>query len=486
MAASKLQELIGNHSFQESEEVLEEYSRDYSFTPRLRPRAVVQPQSASEVQALIKWANQTSTPLVPISSGAPHFRGDTVPGMGGAVIVDLSRMNQILRIDARNRVAMVEPGVTFSELIPQLDQAGIRLNLPLLPRANKSVIGSMLEREPVIMPLYQWDAIDPLTCIEVVFGTGDFFRTGSAAGPGTLEEQWNSKQAQVNPMGPGQTDFARVVQGSQGTMGIVTWSTVRCELLPQLQKPFLAGSSNLEQLSQFIYRMLWLKSVDECLILNGANLAAMLARNPAEYTNLKNALPQWVFFFCLSGYEYFPEKRVAYQEKAMLETAQRYGILPVGTLAGVSASEVLRVLSRPSVEPYWKIRQQGNCQELFFLSTLDKAGKFIQVMREQAELVGWNTADIGIYLQPMVQGSSCYIEFDLFYNPQEKPAVAKVQALYSQASIALLNAGAFYSRPYGELADLAYRRDGETATALKKVKSIFDPKNILNPGKLCF
>jgi FAD/FMN-containing dehydrogenase len=48
------------------------------------------------VQKLVKLANETMTPLVPVSSGPPHFRGDTVPGIGGAVIVDLSGMKKII------------------------------------------------------------------------------------------------------------------------------------------------------------------------------------------------------------------------------------------------------------------------------------------------------------------------------------------------------------------------------------------------------
>jgi FAD/FMN-containing dehydrogenase len=46
--------------------------------------------------------------------------------------------------------------------------------------------------------------------------------------------------------------------------------------------------------------------------------------------------------------------------------------------------------------------------------------------------------------------------------------------------------GAFFSRPYGPWADLAYGRFTEGVAALRKLKSIFDPNNILNPGKLCF
>ena len=70
------------------------------------------------MKELVALANQTLTPLVPVSSGPPHFRGDTVPSTGGAVVVDMSGMKKIVFVDRPRRVAMVEPGVTFGELIP--------------------------------------------------------------------------------------------------------------------------------------------------------------------------------------------------------------------------------------------------------------------------------------------------------------------------------------------------------------------------------
>ena len=486
MAEEELAEIVGSENVLDDPKILEECSRDMSFVHPIRPRCVVKPKDTDEVQRLVKWANETLTPLVPVSSGTPHFQGDTIPSTGGAVIVDLTGMKQIVRTDRRNRVAMVEAGITFSELIPRLEKEGLRLNMPLLPRKSKSVIGSMLEREPVIMPLYQWDSIDPLACIEVIFGTGDLFRTGSAAGPGTLEDQWHAKQAQVNPMGPGQTDFARVVQGSQGTMGIVTWATIRCEALPTLQKPFLVGSDRLERLSDFIYRLLWLKLGDECLVLNNSNLAAIMSKSPKEYNTLRDALPPWLLFFCLAGYEYFPEERVKYQEKEILEAAQQFGVEPVSAISEISAYELLRVLANPSSEPYWNLRYKGACQDIFFLTTLDRVPRFIAVMYDLAEQRGYPSSDMGIYVQPMVQGTSCHCEFNLFYDPNNTREVARVRELHTQAGEVLLNAGAFFSRPYGALADMAFRRDGETTAALKKVKSIFDPNNIMNPGKLCF
>lgn len=483
---AELAKIVSNESVVDDPETLASYSRDHSFVHPTRPGYVVRIKNTNEIQALVKWANDTLTPLVPVSSGPPHFRGDTIPSIDGAIIVDLTGMNKILRIDRRNRVAMVETGVTFSELEPELEKKGLRLNMPLLPRNSKSVIGSMLEREPVIIPLSQWDIMDPLLCIEVIFGSGDMFRTGSAAGLGSVEDQWRRGQSQVSSMGPGQTDFARVVQGSQGTMGIVTWATIKCELLPTLEKPFLLGSDRFEELSKFIYRMMWLRLGHILLVFNNSDLAHILAKEPEEYKSIRGALPPWVLFFSLAGYEYFPQERVDYQEKDMTEVARQLGLEPVGAISGISAYELLRLLGKLSEEPYWKLRHKGGCGDIFFLTTLDRVPEFVTVMHDIAKQHGYPTSDIGIYVQPMVQGTSCHCEFSLFYEPTDAREAARVQELYISASETLMDAGAFFSRPYGALADMAYRKDGETAAALRKVKPIFDPNNIMNPGKLCF
>ena len=148
--------IVSSESVSDDPETLDTYSQDLSFVKPLKPRFVVKPVSTEEVQSLVNWANQTQTPLVPVSSGPPRFRGDTIPSVPGAVVVDLSGMKKILRIDVRNKVAMIEPGVTYTELQPELAKEGLRLITPLVPRANKSVVASLLEREPTTAPRFQW------------------------------------------------------------------------------------------------------------------------------------------------------------------------------------------------------------------------------------------------------------------------------------------------------------------------------------------
>jgi hypothetical protein len=483
----KLVKIAGAGNVSYDQAALDEYSSDISFVNKVRPACVVKPRTADVIQKLVKAANETNTPLVPVSSGPPHFRGDTVPGIGGAVIVDLSDMKKITFVDRARRVAMVEPGVTFGELIPAAAKEGIRLNMPLLPRKSKSVIGSMLEREPVIMPKYQWDVSDPLACVEVIFGSGDDFRTGQAAGPGTVKEQWAVGGVQKAPYGPGTASWHRLVQGSQGTIGIVTWASMRCELLPSLEEPFVVNSSSLAPLIELTSWLIRLRMVNECFILNSTNLAAICAKKwPRDYQNLKNTLPPWTLFYTVAGYEFFPEERVSSHVSGITDITQRLGVEAVKSAGGVSANEILKLVQQPSAEPYWKLRYKGASQDVLFLSIYDKLEGQIAAMNEAAEKAGYPASEMGVYLQPVVQGTGCHCEFNLFYDSANPGEANRVKDLSAAATRSLLAKGAFFSRPYAETADIVLNRDAASVAVLKKLKTIFDPNSIMNPGKVCF
>jgi len=482
----ELADIVGSQHVFDDSEILEEYSKDQSFVPAIRPRCVVKPKNTEEVIGIVQWGNKTLTPLVPVSSGAPRFRGDTVPSVGGAVIVDLGRMKKIIRIDRRNRVAMIEPGVTFAELIPALEKEDLGTYMPLVPLTAKSVIGSMLEREPITMPKYHWDTQDPLLCMEVIFGTGDMFRTGSAAGPGTLEEQYKLKKSHLRGMGPSTTDFQRVVQGSQGTIGIVTWITLKCSVFPELKRAFLVPSDKVEPLIELTHKLLWARLGNECFILNAHSLASILARDGVGVETLRDTLPPWVLFFSIEGSGILPEERVEYQESDFMDFAQLLGLEPVAALPGASAEDISEILSKPSADPYWKLRLKGGCHDIFFLTTLSRTPEFVTEMHTLANSYRYPATDMGVYIQPTVQGCNCHCEFNLSYDPKNSAELEKVKKFVVEGSAVLANAGAFFSRPYGSWADIAYRRDAETTMALRKVKGIFDPNNIMNPGKLCF
>ena len=190
-----LSAIVGDENVFDDVDELEAYAGDESFEAPGMPWCTAKPEGAEQIQQVVQWANEKLMPLIPVSSPAgPRFHGDTIPSEGG-VIVDVSGMNKILDIDRKNKVAVIEPGVTFEQLETELKKNGMKVLKPFFPRKSKSVLSSCLEREPIIVPKQHWDALDPLVCIEVVFGTGDIFRTGSAAGPGTVEETVTNSKA---------------------------------------------------------------------------------------------------------------------------------------------------------------------------------------------------------------------------------------------------------------------------------------------------
>jgi len=485
--SSNLTEIIGKQRVISKPEVLDRYSHDNSFTASIRPRLVVQPRDGDEVQKVVVWANQTKTPLVPVSSGEPRFRGDTVPSVPEAVIVDLSRMDNIIRIDRRNRMVIIEPGVTYAQLQPALAEQGLRLSTPLLPRQSKSVVTSLLEREPRLVPKYSYTVPEPLRCLEVVWGNGEILRTGEAGGyyP-TLEQQWEMGLAQVFSGGPGQVDYYRLVSGAQGSMGIVTWASVKCEILPKVHKFLFIPADDLTGLIECAYRLLRVRLGDEFLVLNSANLAAILSMDGDEVQALKDKLPPWAIIMGIAGRDLFPEEKVDFQEEDTLDIVQQSGLELLPAVSDITGEQMMSALLNPSPEPYWKLAYKGACQDIFFMTTLDKVPEFVSTVFATANALQYEVSDIGIYLQPQHQGTSCHCEFNLPYDPGNKIETDRVRELLETCSEALIRQGVYFSRPYGVWADMVYNHDARNREMIRTVKKIFDPNNILNPGKLCF
>ncbi len=482
----KLIGITGEGNVIDSPEIMESCARDQSFVLPLKPRFVVKPNSAQEVQAIVQWANQTQTPLVPVSSGEPHFRGDTVPGATGAVMVDLSGMNDIVRIDRRSRTAIIEPGVTFPQIQTALAKEGMKLSMPLAPRANKSVVASLLEREPTLIPRYQWMIPEPLRNTEIVWGNGELFRTGDAGNVKSPEEAWKHKHAPISLGGPGQLDYWRLVSAAQGSMGIVTWVSVKCELLPEISKLFFVTSRKLDGLLDFVYKLLKFRFGDELLIMNNFSLAAVLGGKPDAIRARAMELPPWSVMVTIAGRERLTRERVDFQEKDISDIAQDFGLKMIPEIDGARNSEIMKAVFQPSGEPYWKLGYKGGSQDIFFLTTLDRTPEFVQTMYAAAGSCQYPVPDIGVYIQPVHQGASCHCEFYLPYDRTNAVETRRMQGFFKQASEEVLKQGAYFSRPYGIWANMAFNRDAQTTAVLKKIKGIFDPNNVMNPGKLCF
>lgn len=181
-----------------------------------------------------------------------------------------------------------------------------------------------------------------------------------------------------------------------------------------------------------------------------------------------------------------PEQRVAYQEKDLGAIARSAGLDPLREMPGANAARLAKALRACPDGPYWKARLAGASRDVFFITTLDRVPGLVSIMEEACARRGFPRGDMGVYVQPIQQGRSCHLEFQLFYNPSEKEEGARALELAREASPALAESGAFFSRPHEPWTGLAYDRCPDTVYALRELKKIFDPGNVLNRGKLCF
>jgi FAD/FMN-containing dehydrogenase len=447
----------------------------------LPPVGVVRPENADELEKVLVCANENALNLCVVSSTGSHYHG----GFAAAeahLLVDLSPWKGIPWIDRRNRVCLIEPGVTYGELLSALEPEGLTVSMPLAPPAGKSVLAACLDREPSTWPNKQWDIGDPVPSTEFYFGGGQRFRTGAAGGPGSLEAQRAAGGAQKCPTGPSQTDFHRVIQGAQGTMGIVTWMTMRAEIKPLAQKPFLLGDDSLGKLVPFIYAVQRPGLGEHCFIVNRV-CAAMLvnAARDGKQPCPAGLFPEYICLQNIAGFEVLPKERVAYQVKDIQEKARQAGLKMKRSLPKISADEFLRIATRPCGDKDWRRRGKGDCLSVFFLTTLDRVGEFVGVFSKTAGSCGFGRESVGIYIQPVTQNHACQVEFMVPYDRAGDLDAAR--RLEQESTAALMDRGAFFSRPYFSAAGRVFSRNPKNFEILKKIKGIFDPNRILNRGK---
>jgi len=439
----------------------------------LSPPQELFPETKEEVCEIVKAAAEQHVGLIPVSSQTKHSWEPEVEPGDNKVVVNFTKMNKIVRIDGPSRSAWIEPGVTFGQLIPALAEQGLRLNMPLCPPAGKSVVTSMLEREPIVIPKYQYDYIDPLLTMEIVYGNGETMRTGSASGPGTLE---TLKSDKVCPWGPGCFDFGRFVSGAQGTMGFLVWGVAKLEIAPKLRKTFFVAADEAGALVDLSNELLRYRVPDECLIMSALQMSKLFGGAAADY-------PAWTMIVCVCGFDHYPEDRVRIYEGYLRKMCTEANLecleaLPSGI---VSAEKVAQTIT--NCMPEQAAEALNSARKIFFLCTMSNVARYVEAMKAEAEKLGFPAEQIGTYIQPIVQGRGVYVEFSLFASDDQ---AALRDELFTAASKALFDQGAYFDRPYGEWNDMVYANCPDAVGAMRKLKKIYDPLNILNPDQLCF
>lgn len=478
--ASGLSAIVGKANVVTDDVVLTEYVGRYKgFEPVAKPIGMVYAHTTEEIQAIVKFiGEEIGCGIVTCSTESNvKLTASALPAAGTeAIVLNLSRMKRIFRIDKRNRVAFVEPGVTFAELEQALKGTGLKLDYPFLARPEKSVIAALLDRDPITVPLNVWDTNDPMLCLEVVFGDGTMFRTGSAAGPGTLEEQWRAGVAMNNPLGPSHTDFARVLSGSQGTLGVVCWASIKVEFELSEERMLYVEGDCVEKMAPVAWNGIRRRLGNNYAILNDFALGCAIGVDSDEIDAIAAKAAPWTMAINMAGKRIRPAQKVEYQTKDLKDLAVSHPIRQkvVDKIEAVDNLRVQKILTGLNPGKLWKHRYLGNAVDIFFLTTLDKADHFAAVAQNAIQ----GRAKMAVYIQPTMQGRSCHLELVIPYADAELG-----KELEKTVTEALLEAGAFFSRPYGICKDQIFARAPMQVKTIEKLKKMFDQKHLFNPNR---
>ena len=226
------------------------YSRDQTECPEGRPDAVVLVENAEELQAIVRLAIEHLFPLTPRVAGT-NLAGLAIPTRGGALL-DLTRMNRILAINETDMLAVVEPGVTFQQLVDELKARDLPLTIgiPLSPPETSIMANCLLDGLGNLSLLHgtmgEW-----IAGLEVILGTGETIRTGAWA----LSEVPFSR----SPL----PDLTGLFVSWQGSTGLVTKMAVQLKPKPPLRKRLFVLTYDRRTTYELMRRLARLKLFDD-------------------------------------------------------------------------------------------------------------------------------------------------------------------------------------------------------------------------------
>lgn len=195
--------IVGEQHVMMSEEALKDYSHDYTEDLEFLPEVVIAPGNVNEVSKLMFFCNERRIPVTPRGAGT-GLSGGALPVFGG-VVMSMARFNKILEIDERNLQATVEPGVINQVFKDAVAEKGLFYPPDPASRGSCHLGGNLAECAGGPKAVKYGVTKDYVLNLEVVLPTGEIIKTGA--------------NVLKNSTG---YNLTQLIVGSEGTLGIIT------------------------------------------------------------------------------------------------------------------------------------------------------------------------------------------------------------------------------------------------------------------------
>jgi glycolate oxidase len=427
----------------------------YSYDARTDgaiPDLVVFPSSANEVSQILILANKLHFPVIPRGQGS-GLTGGSVPVKGG-VVLTFTRMNKILEIDTKNLIAIVEPGViTF---VFQEEVAKHGLFYPPDPASYKysSIGGNVAECSGGPNSMKYGVTRDYVLGLEVVKATGEIITTGVKTMKGVVGY-----------------DLTRLLVGSEGTLGVITKIILKLIPAPEAKATILALFKKVEDTAEAVSGIVAAKIVPSTIeFMDRASIRCSEQANPM-------GIPEDIEGLLLIEIDGNADSIQSLAEKIK------------AVLIDYNAAEVTLTQDPSEADKLWQARRVVS-QATYNLNPVKIAEdvvvprsnipKLIRFLEEMGKKYGLPILSFG-----HAGDGNFHVSLMIKDTPEDyTKAHEAVEDIFAET----IRLGGTLSGEHGvgtsKAPYLSMELSPEVIETMKSIKGVFDPNNILNPGKI--
>ena len=439
----------GRVSTGESEREL--HSKDESFHNKTMPDVIIFPETADEISEIFRLANKNRIPLTPWGAGT-SLEGNPMPVLGG-IILDMQKMNKILIESEEDFQVVVEPGVVYKDLNKKFSKKG--LFFPPDPGASATIGGMVANNASGIQTLKYGATKDYVMQLEVVLPTGEIIKTGSKAVKSSSGY-----------------DLCRLFTGSEGTLGVITQITLRLAPLPQYFTSALVNFDSVDNATRSIYQIMSTGIVPAALEFLDGNVIEVI--NIYKNTQLEE-MPTLFMEFHGTNEAGLKEELSLVEEICRSNYCCQYE-------DGIGREHRDR-LWEARYDTFDSMKNANKGMEIIIIDTavpLSKYPEMVAFAREETrskEIKGYIFGHAG----------SGNLHMGLIKNPEDSEQSERGMQVNNAIVKFAIDLGGTATGEHGVgigKRKFMEQEHGVSLNVMKRIKSLFDPNGIMNPGKI--